>query len=189
MGWSSSCDAELLLILDNLEQVLDTTAESAETLLKTCPHLRIFATNREPLGVGGNAALRVPPLAAAKLDQEPSLRGLPRYAAVTGEDVWTPRQREIECCQQMLAVTETRGEVLYRSYALRAMAVAIWAAGKSQSRGRATRAVFTTGPEEERILYYRSVSRGFCLGRGSWIGREGSRSTDGRGRGVGAVDG
>lgn len=74
---------ELLLILDNCEQVLDATAELAETLLKTCPDLRILATSREPLGIGGEAALRVPPLTVPKLDQEPSLRGLPRYDAVS----------------------------------------------------------------------------------------------------------
>ncbi|GAA4470869.1 hypothetical protein GCM10023094_00510 [Rhodococcus olei] len=74
---------ELLLVLDNCEQVVDATAELAETLLSTCPKLRILATSRESLNVGGEAVLRVPPLTLPDPDHEPSLHGMPRYDAVT----------------------------------------------------------------------------------------------------------
>lgn len=144
--------------------MLDTTAERAETLLET---VRVYGFSRQAASLSGSVAM--PHCGYRRWLRRSWIRNRRCGACLAtlqllGEDVWTPRQREIECCQQILAVTETRGEVLYRSYALRAMAVAIWAAGKSQSRGRATRAVFTTDPEEERIVYYRSVSRGFCLG-------------------------
>ncbi|MFE5700326.1 protein kinase [Rhodococcus koreensis] len=74
---------ELLLVLDNCEQVVDAVAKLAETLLRTCPVLRILATSREPLVIGGEAVLRVPPLTVPDPKRKPSLRGLPKYDAVT----------------------------------------------------------------------------------------------------------
>ncbi|KXX60088.1 protein kinase domain-containing protein [Rhodococcus sp. LB1] len=53
---------EQLLILDNCEQLVSAAAKLTETLLRTCPRLRILATSREPLGIGGEAVLLVPPL-------------------------------------------------------------------------------------------------------------------------------
>ncbi|MDH6293533.1 ATP-binding protein, partial [Rhodococcus opacus] len=74
---------EILLVLDNCEHVVDAAAELAETLLQSCPRLRILATSREPLGIGGEAVLRVPPLSVPDTERRPSLRGLPKYDAVT----------------------------------------------------------------------------------------------------------
>ncbi|KAF0958011.1 protein kinase domain-containing protein [Rhodococcus sp. T7] len=76
-------ERKLLLVLDNCEQVVDAVAELTETLLRACPGLRVLATSREPLGIGGEAVLRVPPLAVPDPDRRPSLRGLPSYDAVT----------------------------------------------------------------------------------------------------------
>ncbi|MFD6061324.1 protein kinase domain-containing protein [Rhodococcus wratislaviensis] len=73
----------LLLVLDNCEQLVDAVAWLVETLLRTCPDLRILATSREPLGIGGEAVLRVPPLTVPGPDRDPSLRGLPQFDAVT----------------------------------------------------------------------------------------------------------
>lgn len=73
----------LLLVLDNCEQVIDAVAGLAEVLLRACPQLRILTTSREPLGIGGESVLRVSPLAVPDPDREPSLRGLPRYDALT----------------------------------------------------------------------------------------------------------
>ncbi|MCQ4118317.1 protein kinase domain-containing protein [Rhodococcus tibetensis] len=73
----------LLLVLDNCEQVVEAVAALAEMLLRTCPQLRILATSREPLSIGGEAVLRVPPLRVPAPDREPSLRALPGYDAVT----------------------------------------------------------------------------------------------------------
>ncbi len=52
----------VLLVLDNCEHVLDATADLAQSLLSRCPRLRILATSRQPLGVAGEALVRVPPL-------------------------------------------------------------------------------------------------------------------------------
>jgi predicted ATPase/DNA-binding XRE family transcriptional regulator len=51
-----------LLILDNCEHLLDACAYFADALLKSCPHLKILATSREPLGIAGEAIYRVPSL-------------------------------------------------------------------------------------------------------------------------------
>ena len=54
---------ETLLVLDNCEQVIDAAALLVETLLRGCSRLRIVATSREVLGVGGEAVLPLRPLA------------------------------------------------------------------------------------------------------------------------------
>jgi predicted ATPase/DNA-binding SARP family transcriptional activator len=57
-------DREMLLVLDNCEHVITTAAEVAEDLLRHCPALRLIATSREGLRVGGETIWPVPPLAA-----------------------------------------------------------------------------------------------------------------------------
>jgi predicted ATPase/DNA-binding SARP family transcriptional activator len=57
-------DREMLLVLDNCEHVIATAAEVAEDLLRRCPALRLLATSREGLRVGGETVWAVPPLAA-----------------------------------------------------------------------------------------------------------------------------
>ncbi|WP_433567374.1 protein kinase domain-containing protein [Nocardia sp. CA-151230] len=71
----------LLLVLDNCEHIVDAAATIAETLLMACPQLRILATSREPLNIGGEAVLRVQPLTVPAPDRELSLRGVDRYDA------------------------------------------------------------------------------------------------------------
>ncbi len=52
----------LLLVLDNCEHLLDECARAATYLLMNCPSLVVLVTSREPLGIGGEWVLRVPPL-------------------------------------------------------------------------------------------------------------------------------
>jgi predicted ATPase/DNA-binding SARP family transcriptional activator len=52
-----------LLVLDNCEHLLDGVAKLAEVLLTSCPGVRILATSREALGVGGERRWPVPALA------------------------------------------------------------------------------------------------------------------------------
>src|ERR1700694_2932933 len=52
----------LLLVLDNCEHLVASSAQLIETLLRACPGLRVLATSREPLGVAGEIAWRVPSL-------------------------------------------------------------------------------------------------------------------------------
>lgn len=73
----------LLLVLDNCEHLVGEAAGLVERLLRACPELHVLTTSREPLGIGGEAVLRVPPLTIPSPDRQPSLRGLPGYDAVT----------------------------------------------------------------------------------------------------------
>jgi predicted ATPase len=52
-------DRELLLVLDNCEHLLEATAQLVDALLDACPHLRVLATSREPLGIGGETLWQV----------------------------------------------------------------------------------------------------------------------------------
>ena len=54
-------DKELLLVLDSCGHLIQASASLAETLLPSCPRLRILATSREPLAVGGEAISQVGP--------------------------------------------------------------------------------------------------------------------------------
>jgi predicted ATPase len=54
--------ADLLLVLDNCEHLLDASAELAGALLRSSPGLRVLATSREPLGVPGEVICPVLPL-------------------------------------------------------------------------------------------------------------------------------
>lgn len=74
---------QLLLVLDNCEHMVDAVAELTETLLRVCPQLRILATSRERLALPGESVLHVPPLSLPDLTRSLSLRGLPRYDAMT----------------------------------------------------------------------------------------------------------
>ncbi|MFC7449194.1 ATP-binding protein [Rhodococcus daqingensis] len=73
----------LLLVMDNCEHLVEAVAVLCEALLRRCPELRILATSREPLGIGGEAVLRVPPLTVPDPLRAAPLEGLPQYEAVT----------------------------------------------------------------------------------------------------------
>ena len=55
--------AELLLVLDNCEHLLDACAQLAEVLLRGAAGLRVLATSREALALPGEVAFPVRPLA------------------------------------------------------------------------------------------------------------------------------
>jgi predicted ATPase/DNA-binding XRE family transcriptional regulator len=55
-------EKQMLLILDNCEHLLASSAQLADTLLKRCPELKILATSREALGILGEAVYAVPSL-------------------------------------------------------------------------------------------------------------------------------
>jgi predicted ATPase/DNA-binding XRE family transcriptional regulator len=52
-------DKRLLLVIDNCEHVIDAAAQAALAILRGCPHVKILATSRQPLGVGGERSYRV----------------------------------------------------------------------------------------------------------------------------------
>jgi predicted ATPase/class 3 adenylate cyclase len=71
----------LLLVLDNCEHLASSCAALVDTLSRFCPHLRILATSREPLGVRGEVVWQVPPLSLPLADRPVSIEELLRYEA------------------------------------------------------------------------------------------------------------
>ncbi len=75
-------DKQLLLLLDNCEHLVARCAHLAETLLRTCPNLRILVTSREALGVAGETAWRTPSLSLPAGQGQPTTECLTDYEAV-----------------------------------------------------------------------------------------------------------
>lgn len=61
-----------LLVFDNCEHLADACASLIESILQACPGVRIVATSRVALGVGGEIVWHVPPLPAPDSEQLPS---------------------------------------------------------------------------------------------------------------------
>ncbi|MFD9669118.1 ATP-binding protein [Rhodococcus sp. NPDC059968] len=75
---------ESLLLLDNCEHLVEPVADLALTLLRACPDLRILATSRQPLGIGGEVAFRVPSLTMPEPNQPMAVGGgLGHYEATS----------------------------------------------------------------------------------------------------------
>jgi predicted ATPase/DNA-binding SARP family transcriptional activator/DNA-binding CsgD family transcriptional regulator len=53
---------EMLLVIDNCEHLVDAAARLVDSLLTSCPQLRVLATSREPLDVSGEVNWAVSPL-------------------------------------------------------------------------------------------------------------------------------
>ncbi|MBI5305692.1 MAG: tetratricopeptide repeat protein [Chloroflexi bacterium] len=71
-----------LLVLDNCEHVIHACAQLVETLLTSCPDLKILATSREGLNIAGEITFRVPPLALPHLQQLPPLESFAQFEAI-----------------------------------------------------------------------------------------------------------
>jgi len=56
-------DRRLLIVLDNCEHLVQACAEIAARLLRASSHVKIIASSREPLRIGGEATYPVPALA------------------------------------------------------------------------------------------------------------------------------
>ncbi|GAA3744545.1 BTAD domain-containing putative transcriptional regulator [Plantactinospora mayteni] len=69
---SSLRSRRLLLVLDNCEHVVEPVAHLTERLLGAVPGLRVLATSREPLRLGEEVALPVPPLAMPEAGAAPA---------------------------------------------------------------------------------------------------------------------
>ena len=53
---------QLLLVLDNCEHLIEACARLSDHFLHACPKLKIIASSREALGIGGETVYRVPSL-------------------------------------------------------------------------------------------------------------------------------
>ncbi len=82
-------NAETLIVLDNCEHLLAACAELADALVRAGPGVRVLATGREPLGVGGETMWRIPSLAVAPEDE----RSVERIAGFDAVKLFVERAR------------------------------------------------------------------------------------------------
>ena len=59
---------DALVLLDNCEHLIDAAAKFCDDVIRSCPRVRIMATSREPLGIGGELVYRVPSLSLPEAD-------------------------------------------------------------------------------------------------------------------------
>jgi non-specific serine/threonine protein kinase len=98
----------LLLVLDNCDHLLDACATLAEALLGACPRLTVLATSRQPLGVAGEVAWRVPSLDLPEATVQPTAATL---AGVDAVRLFVDRARLV---QPSFAVTDANADTVHR---------------------------------------------------------------------------
>ena len=101
---------QTLLILDNCEHLVQAVAPLAEALLRACPQLQILATSRETLGVAGEVAFCVQPLALP-----PAQRGVqPPRSAVEEYDAIQLFVERARTAQRTFALTDQNAAAVAR---------------------------------------------------------------------------
>ncbi|UJC80296.1 LuxR family transcriptional regulator [Rhodococcus erythropolis] len=75
-------DRSLLLVLDNCEHLVDSVARLCGAILRRCAGVKILATSRESLGMGGEVTMRVPSLTTPALRGPNGSTGLAQYESV-----------------------------------------------------------------------------------------------------------
>ncbi len=73
---------KMLLVLDNCEHVVAEAARVADAILRQCPNVKILATSREALGIGGEHVYRMPALSVPRSDEKLSLESALTYGAI-----------------------------------------------------------------------------------------------------------
>jgi predicted ATPase len=101
-------DRRLLLVLDNCEYLLEGCAPFVHAILRACPEVHILATSREPLGVIGEVAWRVPSLPV--LDP----RRLPRWPELRQNAAVQLFAERAAAAQNQFALTEHNASALVR---------------------------------------------------------------------------
>jgi predicted ATPase/class 3 adenylate cyclase len=90
------CDAigsrALLVVLDNCEHLLDSTARLVDILLDACPNLRLVATSREALGIEGEQSWPTPSLG---LPAAENLQYLEDLAGADSVELFVERARAV----------------------------------------------------------------------------------------------
>src|SRR5438552_2644535 len=102
-----------LLVLDNCEHLLDATARVAETILRTCPDVRVLATSRQSLRLPSEVVYRVPPLGEAEIlfceraaQSAPDFESTPAVAAICRDLEGLPLAIELAAARVSLMSTD-----------------------------------------------------------------------------------
>ena len=97
---------EMLLLVDNCEQIVHAVASAADRLLQLCPRLRILATSREPLGLGGEELYRMPSLPVPPDGETMTAQRVLEYPAAA---LFVSRARAV---QQSFEVSDANAELV-----------------------------------------------------------------------------
>jgi len=88
----------VVLVVDNCEHVIDGAAELIEVVAERCPQVRVLATSREPLAVGGEQLVTLGPLDTASGVELFTQRARAAGAAI---DVAADRDHVAELCRRL----------------------------------------------------------------------------------------
>jgi len=103
-------DAELLLVVDNCEHLLDAAAKLIGEVLRAAPAVRVIATSQSPLRAAGEHVLPVPPLSLPADEPLEHLREneavrlfVERAAAASGDFALTDANRAavVDLCRRL----------------------------------------------------------------------------------------
>jgi predicted ATPase/class 3 adenylate cyclase/Flp pilus assembly protein TadD len=72
----------MLLVLDNCEHLLEASARLIDSILKSCPQIRVLVSSREALGIAGEIAYRLPSLSVPNPREPQTPQNLVRHEAV-----------------------------------------------------------------------------------------------------------
>jgi predicted ATPase len=75
-------EKKMLILLDNCEHLVDACAQMADRILRAAQNVRILASSREALGIGGEVTYRVPSLGLPDMNHLPPIETLDQYEAV-----------------------------------------------------------------------------------------------------------
>lgn len=85
------CVRHGLVVLDNCEHVVGACATLVGKLLRSCRHLTVLATSREPLAIDGETTWEVPPLGVP----DPQARSVDTVAAADAVVLFETRARQV----------------------------------------------------------------------------------------------
>ena len=75
-------DRQILILFDNCEHLIEASARLANILLNAAPRLKILASSREALGIGGEVAYPVPSLSLPDIKHLPAVEQISQYESV-----------------------------------------------------------------------------------------------------------
>jgi predicted ATPase len=73
---------ELLLVFDNCEHLVDVCAQLIDQILQRCPGVKVLATSRETLEVGGEIVYQVPSLSIPDPEANKDIDDLTQYESL-----------------------------------------------------------------------------------------------------------
>jgi predicted ATPase/DNA-binding SARP family transcriptional activator len=158
-------DKQLLLVLDNLEQVVESAVELA-ALLRACPNLRLLVTSRELLRVDGEVVYPVPALAEPEAAELFCAR-----ARIEPDDAVAELCDELDNLPLALELAAARVSVLTPTQILERMTqrLDLFRAGRgADPRQQTLRATISWSYEllsadEQRLFARMAVFRGGCM--------------------------